>query len=90
MKQRLMRSLAPIRRSPIGKEGKGQGFETETQEVLGTYLAREGKGKVFKKETQDVLSSIESAYCLLKRLGKKHKKNREYLLLTTVTIGKHT
>ena len=49
---------------------------------MSTYLAREGKGKVFKKEIQEVLSSIESAYCLLKRLGKNHKQNREYLLLT--------
>ena len=26
------------------------------------------------------MSSIGSAYCLLKRLGKNHKQNREYLL----------
>ena len=31
---------------------------------------KSGKGMVFEKETQEVLSSIGSAYCLLKRLGK--------------------
>ena len=29
--------------APIGREGEGQGFETETQEVLNTYR-KEGKG----------------------------------------------
>ena len=98
-KQRPRRSWAHIVR-----EGMGQGFETETQEVLITYR-KGGKGAGiwnrdsggpehlqqgrergrFSKETQEVLSSIGSAYCLLKRLGKNLKQNTECSLLTTET-----
>ena len=34
-----------------------------------------GKRQGFETETQEVLSSIGSAYCLLKRLGKNHKES---------------
>ena len=51
MKQRPRRS-----RAPIGREGKRQGFETETQEVLITYR-KGGKGQGFETETQEVLST---------------------------------
>ena len=71
----------------IGREEKRQGFETETQEVLGTY--RKGKGQGYETETQEVMSAIGSAYFSLKRLDKHHKQNRECLLLTIQRLEKH-
>ena len=56
----------------IGREGKRQGFETETQEVLSTYRKRGG----FETETQEVLSAIGSAYCSLKTLDKHHEQSK--------------
>ena len=72
MKQRPRRS-----RSPIGREGKGQGFETETQEVLSligsAYCSLKRLGKHHKQNRECLLLTTES---------------RQAPLTTMLTVGR--
>ena len=65
-------------RALVGREGKGKGFETETQEVLSAI----GSAYCSLKTLGSNTNKIGSAYYSLQRLGKHHKPNKECLLLT--------
>ena len=64
----------------IGREGKWQGFETETQEVLITYR-KGGKGEGFRKRDSGSLELYRE--CLLPTKETRQEPQTKYGVLIT-------